>query len=135
MTLRTHQSFFKPSALALAVATVFAAPCAYAAPAATPVDAVVLEQITVQAGAFKRDADELVQPVHVVQGQELAQQPKANLGELLEAHAGVASSDFGPGVGRPVIRGQAGARVLILENGLPSMDKWIRGSLWPVNPM
>jgi iron complex outermembrane receptor protein len=60
--------------------------------------------------------------VHVVQGRELAQQRKANLGELLESHAGVASSDFGPGVGRPVIRGQAGARVLLLENGLPTMD-------------
>lgn len=122
MTMRTQQSFVKPSMLAVAAAVVVMPQSAHAADASAPVEAVVLEQITVQAGAFKRDADDLVQPVHVVQGSELAQQPKANLGELLEAHAGVASSDFGPGVGRPVIRGQAGARVLILENGLPSMD-------------
>lgn len=83
---------------------------------------VVLDAVTVEATPFKRDADELVQPVDVLQGRELERKRKATLGELLEGELGVSTSDFGPGVGRPIIRGQGGPRVLVLDNGLSTMD-------------
>ncbi len=85
-------------------------------------EAVVLDAVTVEATPFKRDADELVQPVDVLQGKELERKRKATLGELLEGELGVSSSDFGPGVGRPIIRGKGGPRVLVLDNGLSTMD-------------
>lgn len=85
-------------------------------------EAVVLDAVTVEATPFKRDADQLVQPVDVLQGKELERKRKATLGELLEGELGVSTSDFGPGVGRPIIRGQGGPRVLVLDNGLSTMD-------------
>ena len=83
---------------------------------------VVLDPVTVEATPFKRSADELVQPVDVLQGAELDRKRKSTLGEVLEGELGVSTSDFGPGVGRPIIRGQGGPRVLVLDNGLSTMD-------------
>lgn len=90
--------------------------------ATDPAAPVVLEAVTVEATPFKRNADELVQPVDVLQGAELDRKRKSTLGEVLEGELGVATSDFGPGVGRPIIRGQGGPRVLVLDNGLSTMD-------------
>jgi iron complex outermembrane recepter protein len=81
-----------------------------------------LPPVTVTANPFNRAADDLVQPVDVLHGSELDRKRKATIGETLEGELGVSSADFGPGVGRPVIRGQGGARVLVLENGIASMD-------------
>lgn len=81
-----------------------------------------LEPVIVTANPFGRAADELVQPVEVLAGRELDRKRAATLGDTLDGELGVSSADFGPGVGRPVIRGQGGARVLILENGIGSMD-------------
>src|SRR5688500_10375315 len=48
---------------------------------------------------------------------------KANsLGETVNRLPGVQSSYFGPGVGRPIIRGMDGARVQVLSDGLSSGD-------------
>ncbi len=46
----------------------------------------------------------------------------ANLGEALGTEPGIANQSFGPGVGRPVMRGQGGNRVRLLENGLGTGD-------------
>jgi len=46
----------------------------------------------------------------------------SNIGETLANEPGVSSSDFGPGSGRPIIRGLGGSRVKILENGIGTMD-------------
>lgn len=70
----------------------------------------------------QRGPDELSRPVIVLTGEELERKRRATIGELLSEELGVSSSDFGPGVGRPVIRGQAGARVLVLDNGIRVMD-------------
>lgn len=83
---------------------------------------IVLDKVVVEGTPFKRGADELVQPVDVLQGKELDRQRKSTLGEALEGQLGVSTTDFGPGVGRPVIRGQGGPRVLVLDNGLSTMD-------------
>lgn len=82
-----------------------------------------LEPIEVKASPFAgRGADEMVQPVSVLTGAELERKRAATLGDTLSQQLGVSNSSFGPAVGRPVIRGQGGPRVLILENGIASMD-------------
>lgn len=70
----------------------------------------------------QREPDDLSRPVIVLTGEELERKRRATIGELLSEELGVSSSDFGPGVGRPVIRGQSGARVLVLDNGTRVMD-------------
>lgn len=69
-----------------------------------------------------RTADDLIQPVSVLFGDELDRRRAATLGALLDGLPGVANSAFGPGVGRPVIRGLQGARVRTLEDGMPTAD-------------
>jgi iron complex outermembrane receptor protein len=65
---------------------------------------------------------DLIQPASVLLGAELERRKAATLGETLQREPGVQSSYFGPGVGRPIIRGQDGARVQVLSEGLASMD-------------
>lgn len=82
-----------------------------------------LETIEVKASPFaKRSADELVQPVDVLSGEELERKRSGNLGDALAQELGVSTTYFGPGAGRPIIRGQGGPRVLVLENGVGAMD-------------
>ncbi|MGY6631526.1 MAG: TonB-dependent receptor [Wenzhouxiangella sp.] len=69
-----------------------------------------------------RSPDELIQPVSVLAGDELERRRAANLGEILDGLPGVSNSDFGPGVGRPVVRGLQGSRVQVLEDGLTTAD-------------
>lgn len=107
---------FRPLALSLCAAVL----PALAQTAKEP--PVVLDGVVVQASPFKGDPDALVQPVTVLRGAELERKRKATIGELLEGELGVSTSDFGPGVGRPVIRGQGGSRVLVLSNGISALD-------------
>ncbi|MES2684456.1 MAG: TonB-dependent receptor [Pseudomonadota bacterium] len=119
-------SFFKGGiSPMLAAVAVFAAPPLLAQeppPSSTSDTPVVLQGVTVQASPFKGDPDALVQPVIVLKGADLERKRKATIGELLEGELGVSTSDFGPGVGRPVIRGQGGTRVLVLSNGIAALD-------------
>ena len=57
-------------------------------------------------------------PSHPVVAGETLLQRGDTLGAALEDQPGIVNQSFGPGVGRPVVRGQSGARVQILENGL-----------------
>ncbi|MCH9698090.1 MAG: TonB-dependent receptor [Gammaproteobacteria bacterium] len=61
-------------------------------------------------------------PVTVLSGEQLRLQVGSTLGETLQQEPGITSQSFGPGVGQPVIRGQTGSRVLVLQNGLGSLD-------------
>ncbi|MDP3293246.1 MAG: TonB-dependent receptor [Nevskia sp.] len=87
-----------------------------------PKAAVELDVITVRANPLGKTADELVQPSIVLSGAELDRKRANTIGETLENEPGISTTDFGPGAGRPVIRGQAGPRVDILENGIGSLD-------------
>ena len=69
-----------------------------------------------------RVADELINSVTVITDEELARRQSTTLGETLDGIPGVSNSDFGPGVGRPVVRGLTGSRVQILNNGLRVVD-------------
>lgn len=69
-----------------------------------------------------RGPDDLVRPVDVLAGEALERRRDASLGEFLDGLPGVSNSDFGPGVGRPVVRGLQGSRVQVLEDGLGVSD-------------
>ncbi len=61
-------------------------------------------------------------PVSILSGNELRIKAASTIGETLKNEPGISSQSFGPGVGRPVIRGQSGSRVHVLQNGLDSLD-------------
>lgn len=69
-----------------------------------------------------RTVDEIIHPVTVVAGDKMEMRRAPSLGEFLDGLPGVANSDFGPGVGRPVIRGLQGSRVKVLHDGLGVND-------------
>ena len=106
----------RPTALALAALAFPAIALAEDSPATQ------LDTIVVQANPFNRTTDELIQPVDVIAGEELERRRRGTIGDALDQRPGIASASFGPGVGRPVIRGQGGPRVQIMDNGIGSMD-------------
>src|SRR3546814_10947318 len=61
-------------------------------------------------------------PVEVLAGARLDEAKSNSLGNTVNKLPGVQSSYFGPGVGRPIIRGFDGARVQVLSDGLGSGD-------------
>ena len=69
----------------------------------------------------KKTAD-IALPVTVLKGDELIMKIGRSIGETLKDEPGISSQSFGPGVGTPVIRGQAGPRVRVLNNGIGSND-------------
>ncbi|WP_290889213.1 TonB-dependent receptor [Arenimonas sp.] len=85
-------------------------------------DARVLDAVEVTASPLRNAIDDLSRPVDVLRGEELDARKAGNLGETLERQTGVQSSFFGAGVGRPIIRGQDGARVQVLSSGTGSLD-------------
>lgn len=86
-------------------------------------DVVSIPNLTVTADPLgARTPDELILPVSVLANEELDRKRAGTLGETLDGLPGVANSDFGPGVGRPVVRGLQGSRVQVLEDGLKTVD-------------
>jgi iron complex outermembrane receptor protein len=81
-----------------------------------------LDRVVVTASPLRLSAEELSQPVDVLAGERLDQARSATLGETLDGLPGVQSSNFGAGVGRPIIRGLDGPRVGVLSGGLGSQD-------------
>lgn len=66
--------------------------------------------------------DEMAEATTVLQGEALDRRRAATLGETLDGTPGVTSTQFGAGAGRPIIRGQSGPRVRVLENGVDTFD-------------
>lgn len=81
-----------------------------------------LDRVIVTASPLRQTAEELSQPVEVLSGERLDQAKSATLGETLDKLPGVQTSNFGAGVGRPIIRGLDGPRVGVLSGGLSSQD-------------
>lgn len=61
-------------------------------------------------------------PVTVLSDDELRMKTGHSIGDTLKNELGISSQSFGPGVGTPVIRGQAGPRVRVLSNGIGAND-------------
>lgn len=81
-----------------------------------------LSAIEVHATPLADTAENLTSPVEVLAGSKLDEAKAGTLGETVAGLPGVQTSNFGPGVGRPIIRGLDGARVQVLSDGLGSGD-------------
>jgi len=87
---------------------------------ATDEDVQELEEVVVTAQEAN-DSNSVV-PVTVLSDEDLRLKVGHSIGETLKNELGITSQSFGPGVGTPVIRGQSGARVRVLSNGIGSND-------------
>jgi iron complex outermembrane receptor protein len=81
-----------------------------------------LDAVVVTANPLGGDINDLVAPVSVLRGDELAKKQSSTLGETLNHLPGISSTNFGPNASRPVIRGLDGDRVRIMNNGGASLD-------------
>lgn len=75
------------------------------------------EEVTVTATGNEQSVSTSIQSVEVLGSIELAKKSPVSLGEALDGELGVAKRSFGPGTARPVIRGQSGNRVSVLQDG------------------
>ena len=80
-----------------------------------------LEHVLVTTPIHKSNSETAL-PVTVLTGEQLREQASTTLGDTLANMPGLANASFGPSVGQPVIRGQAGPRVTVLNNGIKSAD-------------
>lgn len=116
----------RPSPLALAVSLLCAAAAAPLVAGDEPQVADhgtrTLDSVEVTANPLRRTAESLAQPVEVLFGEALDARKAGTLGDTISSVPGVQTASFGPGVGRPIIRGQEGPRVQVLSGGLGSMD-------------
>jgi len=116
-------------ALALSLALPFGQAAAQDAAGASPNStdtrhdkATSLDAVVVTANPLKSSAEDLAQPVEVLAGEKLDEARGNTLGETVGKLPGVQSSNFGAGVGRPIIRGLEGARVAVMSGGLATQD-------------
>jgi iron complex outermembrane receptor protein len=65
---------------------------------------------------------ESASPATVLTGDTLRANIGTTLGDTLKNQLGVSSQSFGAGVGSPVIRGQAGPRVQVMQNNMSNND-------------
>jgi iron complex outermembrane receptor protein len=98
-------------------------PLALAAAGAHPAVAeqLPMEHVLVSVPLHKQTAETAL-PITVLSGEDLSRAAAATIGDTLNNAPGLANASFGPGVGQPVIRGQQGPRVMVLQNGTSSAD-------------
>lgn len=80
-----------------------------------------VEEVIVTSALHRSRADTAL-PVNILTGEELREKVAGTLGEMLQDQVGVTTASFGVGVGAPVIRGQSGNRVQVLQGGLSNID-------------
>lgn len=119
-----HTPRLKPHSLALALAALLPSVAFAAGQDTAHRDRHLTELSSVQvtASPLQGDAESLARPVEVLAGERLDEQKAGTLGDTVAKLPGVQSTFFGPGVGRPIIRGQEGPRVAVLSNGMGNMD-------------
>jgi len=71
---------------------------------------------------LQKSQSETALPITVLTGEALQRDLANTLGETLNNSPGLSNASFGPAVGQPVIRGQQGPRVKVLQNGTGAAD-------------
>ena len=71
---------------------------------------------------FERSRADVLSPITVLSGHDLAREVRSTIGETLARQPGVSSTSFGPNASRPILRGFQGDRVRILTDGIGSFD-------------
>jgi outer membrane receptor protein involved in Fe transport len=79
------------------------------------------EQAIVVTG-FVHNRQDLLSGTSVLSGEELTRELRPTIGDTLSRLPGVSATSFGPNASRPVLRGFQGERVLILTDGIGSLD-------------
>ncbi|MFZ9071110.1 MAG: TonB-dependent receptor plug domain-containing protein, partial [Burkholderiaceae bacterium] len=102
--------------LAICVASLFVS----AVPALAQDKAVSLETVVVIGERVEPEA--VAKPLTVIDSDELSRRQATTLGETLRGLPGVSATGFGSNASRPIIRGQDGDRVKILQNSAPTND-------------
>jgi len=95
---------------------------AVAGPATASTQHAELQEIVITSTPVSEGLSSTAQSATVLTGDELALKLASTIGETVAAEPGVQSTFFGPGASRPVIRGLSGDRVLVLTDGLPTLD-------------
>ena len=80
-----------------------------------------LEPVVISAPLAQKRSENAL-PFTVLTEDDLRMKSARSIGETLKDELGIASQSFGPGVGTPVIRGQSGPRVRVLNNGTGAND-------------
>ncbi len=104
----------------IAAASVAASFLLLAAPAAAQTTPPKLPNVTVTGNPL--GATDQIAPAEAYLGNSLLLRSQSTLGETLDGTPGVSSSYFGPNASRPIIRGQEGDRIRILQNSGASVD-------------
>lgn len=81
-----------------------------------------LEEMVVISAPISKSSSKSAKPITVLTGDELHRKIGQTIGDTLKNEPGITSQSFGPGVGTPVIRGQSGPRVRVLQNGIGNND-------------
>lgn len=81
-----------------------------------------LDTVIVSAPIIPREVSDVARPATVLDEDALRAKSLRSIGEALKDEPGMHSQSFGPGVGSPVIRGQAGPRVRVMQNGIGNND-------------
>lgn len=80
------------------------------------------DEIFVSASPLERPAQDAVVGVSTLSGQALQRKMSGTLGETLRKEPGISDTAFGAGASRPIIRGQGGDRIRVLDNGVGTID-------------
>ena len=91
-------------------------------PPADPRHARSHDDETIVVTGVRRDLDDVLGGVSVVEGAELANAIRPSIGETLAKQPGVSATSFGPAASRPILRGLSGDRIRILTDGIGSLD-------------
>ncbi|MEM1149508.1 MAG: TonB-dependent receptor [Pseudomonadota bacterium] len=81
-----------------------------------------LDTVLVTTVGPERSADELIGNATAIDREDIVERLTSSLGDTLESQPGVASSSFGQGASRPVLRGLGAERVQVLTNGIGVID-------------
>ncbi|WP_239016980.1 TonB-dependent receptor [Sphingomonas ginkgonis] len=72
--------------------------------------------------AVRRNGNDLLGGVSVLDQQALTRDARPSIGETLAKQPGVSASSFGPTASRPILRGLSGDRIRLLTDGIGSLD-------------
>jgi iron complex outermembrane receptor protein len=111
---------YTPLALALTLALTLAQPAPAQAASGDESRPAVLSPIVITGNPL--GSDTLSTPSTILGGKDLSLRRSATLGETLNGLPGVATTTYGPMVGRPIIRGMDGDRIRLLQNGVGTLD-------------
>lgn len=81
-----------------------------------------LETIIISTPGPQRSAEELIGNASSIEREELVARLSGTLGDTLDDELGVATTSFGQGASRPVLRGLGAERVQVLTNGIGVID-------------